>query len=144
MNDWVEELSNLEIGGEYLTIHNAFKYIISIDLGEKPKEVQKTYKGKDAGTRFQFTATLFNLEIIDKELASELKEEKPDKFEKIMNMEAGEEKVLELPKGATKEFAKFIKEKDLTSKQLIALTRSGEGWQTEYNFRLANEEELGY
>jgi hypothetical protein len=141
---WVDDLTKIDVGGNYLTIHNAFKYIFSIDLSKKPKEVDKQYKGKDAGTKYQWHVTLFNFEKVSPSGASYLKEEKPKKYKKIMNLESGQDYILELPKGATKDLAIFIKEKNYDSDQLISMTRTGDGFKTKYHFSIATEEELGY
>ncbi len=56
-------------------------------------------------------------------------------------MDLNENYILELPKGATKNLAIFLKEKNYKDNTLITMTRSGDSFDTKYHFAIATEDE---
>lgn len=141
-DDWLSDYTTMDVGGNFLIIHNAFKYIFTIDLSKKPDEVKKQYEGEDAGTKFQWHIILFSFEVISKNKEKNLKKQKPEKYEKIMDMELNENYILELPKGATKNLAIFLKANKYHNSTLITMTRSGTEFDTKYYFELATENDI--
>ncbi|MBA7492889.1 hypothetical protein ES702_03442 [subsurface metagenome] len=141
-NDWLSDYTTMDVGGNFLIIHNAFKYIFTIDLSKKPDEVKKQYEGEDAGTKFQWHIILFNFEVMSKNKEKNLKKQKPEKYEKIMDMELNENYILELPKGATKNLAIFLKANKYHNNTLITMTRSGTEFDTKYYFEIATENDI--
>jgi len=137
MNEWLEKLSKMDVGGgDFLTLANGFEYIFSIKTEIELREVEKTYEGKPSGTKFQWRCNLFDLKIEQPVLSEALKLTNLKKHEKIMSIKKGQDYILEIPKGASRDLAEFLlkqEKKDI----LISMIRTGEKNTTKYNFKLA-------
>jgi hypothetical protein len=136
-NNWLDELSNLAVGGRF--IPSAEGLVVSfqiIDLSERPTLVDKKYEGKEF-QKYQWNV-IFKGSKWHKDAYKEILEDKKDGEKKIKNIEALEEDaeyILELSKTATKQLSAFILEAEISEKDTIKFIRIGTSNDTEYKFK---------
>ena len=140
--NWLEDLAILDVGGNY--VPSAEGLIVTfklIDHTEEPNEVQKTFEGKPAGIKKQWKVTVHGLSFNKKLYKDLLADKNPDKLEMINDFQKGKETILELSKTASKQLAIFMLEKKITSNDLIKYLRTGDSFDTEYQFKKAGKTE---
>jgi hypothetical protein len=62
-----------------------------------------------------------------------------DKANKIEGQQLNQAYTLELPTGATKKLSKYILDNDLKTTSILKFWRTGDKFETEYNFMLENK-----
>ena len=134
--NWLEELAALDVGGNY--VPSAEGLIVTfklVDATEAPKEVQKTFEGKPAGIKKQWNVIVHGLSFNKKLYKELLADKNPKKLDIIENFVKGKETVLELSKTASKQLAIFMIDNKIVSKDLIKYLRTGDSFDTEYQFK---------
>lgn len=134
--NWLEDLAVLDVGGNY--VPSAEGLIVTfklIDHTEEPKEVQKTFEGKPAGIKKQWQVIIHGLSFNKKLYKELLSDKNPKKLEAIENFQKGKSTVLELSKTASKQLAIFMLKEEITSDDLIKYLRTGDSFDTEYQFK---------
>ena len=129
----LKELAQMNVGGNFLRFDNGWEFIFQV-VNFEPIEVDKEYQGKKAGTKFQWNILLKDIKINNKKIVDYKTEINPEKSELIISQELNNAYTLELPKGATKELAKFIIDNKVKKLTEISMVRKGEKANTTYHF----------
>ena len=135
---WLNELANAQVGGNFVPSAEGLIVIFSIvDVDAEPSEVKKTFEGKTAGTKRQWNVIVHELKFHKNAYREVLEDKKPTKVEYIDDFELGNESVMELSRTASKALAQFMLDKKIESGDKIKYLRLGDGFDTEYKFKLA-------
>lgn len=129
----LEELAKMNVGGNFLRFDNGWEFIFQV-VNFEPEEVDKEYQGKKAGTKFQWNVLLKDIKINNQKIVDYKSEINPEKSELILAQELNKAYTLELPRGATKELAKFIIDNKVKKSNPISMVRKGEKSDTTYHF----------
>lgn len=138
-NNWLDELSNLSVGGLFIPSAEGLVIIFKvIDLSKPPELVDKKYEGKEY-QKYQWNVQLESVKW-HKDAYKEILEDKEkgkEKIKQIDELEMDKEYILEISKTATKQMSQFIKENEITEKDSIKFLRLGTSNDTEYKFKKA-------
>ena len=132
----LKELAKMSVGGNFLRFDNGWEFIFQV-VNFEPIEVEKEYQGKKAGSKFQWNVLLKDIKINNQKIVDYKTEINPEKSELIIAQEFNKAYTLELPKGATKELAKFILDNKVKKLTQISMVRKGEKSNTTYHFALS-------
>ena len=133
----LEDVANMEVdAGSFLKIDNGYSFIFQIPnpMEQELPEVEKTFEGKKAGTKIQWRVLLKEVKIQNLKIVEYKRELNKEKCDKIEKQQDNKVYTLELPKGASKQLAKYILDQGAKSTQALKMWRTGEGFQTKYNF----------
>jgi hypothetical protein len=131
----LEELANMSVdSGSFLKFDNGYVILFQITDFENIPEVEKTYDGKPAGKKHQWSVLLKEVKIMDLPTVQYKRAQNPEKCNKIEGQQVNKKYILELGKKATKRLSKYILDNGIKTNHILKFWRTGEQAQTVYTF----------